>query len=386
MNRYFGLAGLTLTVLLVLPFPLDMIPSIGEGIADYYESFWKQLLPKIGDYFDLEVQWFETGSGDLLYYYLKVLSSIILSFLIGLLAIKWRRLSSEKTRMWSWLLLRAFLGYSLWSYGWAKFLDGQFSEPSLFHLEKKMGEYSPMGLAWTFMGYSKTYMYFAGISEILAGTLLIFRKTTLIGAILAFGVMFNVFMMNMSFDIPVKLFSFQLLVFAFAIICYYRKQLFRFLLTHRETSGGLEFRFKRPIIVMYSLIVPMIYLMDFSEQYGYSEENASVSVPLQGVYELAANQSSTQGWQKMIIDYEQYMQVFNDEGMIPLEILVDTVAKTITYEAFTDSTLSGQIEYQNLDSVLILKFDTMRLRYLKKPFDYKLMTRGFHWINDYPYH
>ena len=38
-----------------------------------------------------------------------------------------------------------------------------------------------MGLLWTFMGHSPAYSAFTGAAEALAGALLLFRRTTLLG-------------------------------------------------------------------------------------------------------------------------------------------------------------------------------------------------------------
>jgi hypothetical protein len=54
-------------------------------------------------------------------------------------------------------------------------------------------------------------MVFAGMGETVAAAVLVFRRTAMLGAIVGAAVMTNVFMLNMSFDIPVKQFSFHLL-------------------------------------------------------------------------------------------------------------------------------------------------------------------------------
>ncbi len=50
------------------------------------------------------------------------------------------------------------------------------------------------------------------------GVLLLFRHTTTLGALVAAGVMSNVVMLNFGYDIPVKLFSTHLLLFAGALL------------------------------------------------------------------------------------------------------------------------------------------------------------------------
>ena len=66
------------------------------------------------------------------------------------------------------------------------------------------------------MGASKTYTIFSGFAEVIGGFLLFGRRTRTFGEPwLVFAVMMNVFMMNMSYDIPVKIYSFHLMLMAF---------------------------------------------------------------------------------------------------------------------------------------------------------------------------
>ncbi|MFY9224894.1 MAG: hypothetical protein WAQ98_19635, partial [Blastocatellia bacterium] len=71
----------------------------------------------------------------------------------------------------------------------------------LDRLIQPFGDASPMGLAWTFMGASYSYNFFAGMGEMLAGFLLIFPQTATLGALVAIGVISNIVMLNFSYDI-----------------------------------------------------------------------------------------------------------------------------------------------------------------------------------------
>ena len=102
-------------------------------------------------------------------------------------------------------------------YGFAKIFKVQFSEPSLTRLLQPVGEMSPMGLAWTYMGHSEGFNVFVGCMEVLGGLLLIPRKTLTLGAFITMGVMMQVAMMNLFYDIPVKLFSIHLIAMATVI-------------------------------------------------------------------------------------------------------------------------------------------------------------------------
>jgi hypothetical protein len=74
------------------------------------------------------------------------------------------------------------------------------------------GSKSPMGMLWTFMGVSSGYQRLTGAAELFAGVLLFAKRTTLLGSLLGIVFMGHVSALNIFFDVPVKLFSFALLI------------------------------------------------------------------------------------------------------------------------------------------------------------------------------
>ena len=102
----------------------------------------------------------------------------------------------------------------LFSYGFAKVFPLQFTFPRLDRLIEPFNQFSPMGLLWTFMGYSKAYTIFSGAAEVTGGLLLLFRRTATLGAMVSAAVMLNVVMLNFCYDVPVKLYSLNLLLMA----------------------------------------------------------------------------------------------------------------------------------------------------------------------------
>ena len=75
--------------------------------------------------------------------------------------------------------------FTLLSYGTIKIIQTQFPFPSFDRLLERYGDSSPMGLLWTFMGYSRPYNFLAGACEASGGLLLFFRRTTTLGALVA---------------------------------------------------------------------------------------------------------------------------------------------------------------------------------------------------------
>ncbi len=114
-------------------------------------------------------------------------------------------------------VVRYYIIFFAFIYGIIKIFGLQMPTPSNSYYATDLGHFSAMRFSWNFVGYSKTYEFFSGLMEVLVGALLLYRRTIVVGALLGVGVFSYVFLLNMTFDIPVKIFSFQLL-FACAFI------------------------------------------------------------------------------------------------------------------------------------------------------------------------
>lgn len=123
-----------------------------------------------------------------------------------------RKKNYIKLNYWLCLIVRYYLVLIAFEYGFSKIFLRQMPFPAQSQLATPLGDFLPMRLAWMFMGYSKTYEFFAGFMEVLAGILLLLRKTATLGVLLALAVFSNVTVMNLSYDIPVKIFSINIVV------------------------------------------------------------------------------------------------------------------------------------------------------------------------------
>jgi hypothetical protein len=111
-----------------------------------------------------------------------------------------RRTDYEKLHQWLRLLLRFSLGLAM------------------ITLSQRVGELTPMRLLWTFMGASPAYETFTGLAELLGGVLLLVPRTTLLGALVCVADMTMVFMLNLCYDVPVKIMSFHYLLMGLILV------------------------------------------------------------------------------------------------------------------------------------------------------------------------
>ena len=222
-------------IVFMLPFPLTLlrllhdVPGFSESflaapsswLMDLHGQATQPIVAWLGRLLTGETPSFEfTGSGDGLASYLGVLLDSCVATVIALMWWLWHRSKPVSPRIADAcrVLLRYFLVWVMLSYGFSKFFPTQFPVMGPDRLLQPYGDSSPMGLLWTFMGASPGYQIFAGAAELLGGFLLLFRRTTLLGALVVAAVMTNVFAMNMFFDVPVKLYSFHYLLFAVFLV------------------------------------------------------------------------------------------------------------------------------------------------------------------------
>ena len=106
----------------------------------------------------------------------------------------------------------------MFTYGFSKVFHLQMQFPDAGRLAESFGDSSPMGLLWTFMGYSFGYSLFAGMAEVAGGALVLFRRTTTLGVLVIAAVMLNIEILNLTYDVPVKLYAAHLLFMAIVLL------------------------------------------------------------------------------------------------------------------------------------------------------------------------
>ena len=129
-----------------------------------------------------------------------------------------RRENYVTLHKWFSLVMRFALAAQMLYFGMVKVIPTQFPAPSLVTLVAPVGNLSLQGLLWTSIGASRPYEVFTGIVEVLGGLLLLTQPTTMAGAMLCLASMFQVFVINMTYDVGVKILSFQLVLMSLFLL------------------------------------------------------------------------------------------------------------------------------------------------------------------------
>lgn len=378
------------------PYPLDIIPGINY-VARWYSAITDGSTLLFGRHL-LQMSQLQkpeiTGSGDTLFDYVRIASILAMAFVMtcfGQLALRKQKNHDLLYRIVI-IYARYYLGLYLLSYGFDKIFEGQFSSPSLDQLETRYGSSSPMGLLWTFMGYSKPYTVFTGILEIGAGALLFFRRTVFMGALAAALIMLNVVALNFCYDVPVKIFSTHLMLIAVFIAWPGIKPAIDFFIGHKmallpTSQFHMPSKWMRAVIKFFLIaVVPAIMIVNEIKEMRLYTQNSNG--PLNGVYKPASLNSKID---KMILENGNMELTLGTDSIEYCQFSVDTARKIIELLPDADTTSKYILSYQLLPGNYLsiagrYRSDNIADTFKRKTYsDYWLVKHGVHWINDHPF-
>jgi hypothetical protein len=366
----------------------------------------------------VEVTLQATGSGDTMRAYVGCFCAGViavgLAVLWSILArlIRWRKPAWCPDAVLSRIVtvvVRFFLCQMLFSYGFAKLFPLQFAPPSSFRLNQQLGDMSPMGLLWTFMGFSPPYEMFTGAVEVLAGLLLVTRRTTLLGAMLATMAMVQVFVLNMCFDVPVKLYSIHYLVMSFFLLLPELPRLINVLLLGRAVPAKLfppllgSARLNRTALVLRTLLVVAMIYSQFATSYqGWMRMYGGPPGPVAGRWDVESMvidkkdlaKDDPELWSWIDFSAKSLMRVSIPRAnpkMVSYRVNWIGMVNKVTLTRFIPPRPQAVFDFElkGPDKLILQgKLEGKAIAVRLKPAverQYELMNRGFHWIQELPY-
>jgi hypothetical protein len=392
------------------PFPLDLLPFT-NSVLGKYDELWKKIVPWVGSHvlnLAYPITVFPNGSGDTTFNYVLVFCFLVLAAVVTLVwsILDKRRTEYTKLHQWFSLYIRLVLGSTMIGYGAAKAIPSQMPAPGLSVLTENYGDSSPMRLLWTLMGASKGYEIFAGVSEMVGGLLLFVPALATLGALLLLGVLSNVFMLNMCYDVPVKLYSFHLLLMAVFLLAPDLRKLSDLFVFHKKAQlSSCEPVLQRKWLKRSLLALQLtfaIFLVGISLHSSRQLlQQMSARSPLYGIwsvdeYSVDGNlvpqvETAATRWRRVIVDFPQRLSVQPMAGPPQRFLLqLDEAKKSLTLAKRTAPDAKTQLSYQNPEPRLLFlsgQIDGHRVTVKATRIDesnFLLTTRGFHWINEYP--
>jgi len=211
----------------------DYICFVGVNLFNTYVLHFKDKLMPVERSSDALYNWAQL----ILFFTLAVAGTIVWSIADR------KRKSYYRASYYSMAVLRYFLAYISLMYGIIKMYGLQMPFPTLTNLATPLGDYSPMKFSWLFVGYDTKYQIFSGILEFMVGAMLLYRRTVTLGLFIGLGVYINVLMLNLSFDIPAKIFSVHVVLMLLYLLMRDVKRLANFFVLNKPATQNILYHF-----------------------------------------------------------------------------------------------------------------------------------------------
>ncbi len=347
--------------------------------------------------------------------YVELLCFVVLA---ALAAIVWTLVDGKRPNYrtlheWLRIYVRYALAFAMLGYGMDKVFALQFnwSLPGPGRLAQPLGNYSPMALLWTFMGYSKPYTIFTGAGEVIGGVLLFFRRTTTLGALIICGVMANVVALNFSYDVGVKVFSSLLLFLTIFLLVPDLRRLMNIFVLNRSTPAAnldgpipIHWMGRTRMVLHAMLVILSLYWLSGPSLQGPRERGQRPKSPFYGLYQVEAFTKdgkplgqNDENWRRVIFEGKSDLTILTmDDSMHYYYADVDVPKNTVTISGERD--LDSNQEKESL-SKSVLTFsrpnpDHLEIRgnLANQPVvinmrkvdtsKFTLVSRGFHWVQN----
>ncbi|WP_181696868.1 DoxX family protein [Nocardia sp. GTS18] len=319
-------------------------------------------------------------------------------------------------RVASWFLtgLRLAVGGQMLFYGFTKLVPTQMPEPALTTLLTRVGDLSPMAMLWTQVGSAPAYEVALGAAEVLAGLLLFWPRTATLGAMLSLISMAQVFLLNLTFDVPVKMLSGHLLLMSLVLLAPQARRLLDVLVLERASGPMVQpalFRSARAnrwatvaqVAAAVWIVAGMIVVItDSWREYG----GGAPEPELYGIWEVsefsieqlpvAPLTTDPVRWQRLVVDKGTAGYQLMDDTIVPVQVTVDPATSTLTLLAAPTAPDQAAAPYATLavdraaDDRLTLRGDIAGKQAVvvltRVDLDsFPLRGTGFRWVQNNPY-
>jgi len=321
-----------------------------------------------------------------------------------------RRDNYVRLNAWFRLFLRLSLATTMVSYGTAKAIPLQMPYPNLTRLLEPYGNFSPMGVLWYSIGASRPYEMFAGTAELVAAIFLFVPALATLGALVALADCIQIFMLNMTYDVPVKLFSFHLILMSVVLLAPEASRLLNVLVFNRRAEPSTQpplFRRRRASRIALALQLAFgAYVLGLSFfgawQSWKSFGGGAPRPPLYGIWSVEQMQidgvtrspllTDWGRWRRLVVQNATALSFQRmDDSFTGYPAAFDMNAKTITLTKPADKNWKATFAFTQPDPerlVLDGQMDGHRVRMETRLFDrnnFLLVKTGFHFVQEAPF-
>lgn len=402
--------------------PVTWLNSDLNIAGDYYLSFtdWLTYRANAAFFHIREELVYLNGSGDTSFSWAQQLLFLVISIVGCLLwsLLDYKRKNYERLDYWLRTFVRYYVIYISVTYGAMKLFMLQMPFPSYSQMATPLGDLSPMRLAWMFLGYSGPYEMFSGIMEIMVAVLLLFRRTMTAGLLLGVFVYFNVFMLNMGYDICVKVFSLHNLFYCLFLLAYQWRRIASFFFLNKVAMPYAPYIITYPkkwmritkhvVKGLFIVLFFMAPIADCMEMYSvYS--NTTEPEPFYGIYNMyvymvngdtiCSQPEDSTVWRDIVFDHREQGSIGARDSLFRQRYgrsyfgyTVDTVDRNIVLTSMKSFAVPDTVcvlDYQSCgaDTLIfntIIRSDSIHIEAVRRKQPYRLMEKEFSWLQESP--
>jgi hypothetical protein len=352
-----------------------------------------------------------SGSGDKTFDWVMTFFLFVFSIVATTIwsALDRRRENYVTLQKWFRLFMRFALASQMIGYGIDKVVPLQMPYPYLTRLLEPFGNFSPMGVLWASVGAAPAFESYVGCAETLAGILLIFPRTTMLGALIALCDMTHVCMLNMTYDVPVKLFSFHLILMSIFLLAPDFSRLVHFFSNRTVGPAASPELFKARRANRIALAVQFVFgiWMVGSSLYGARDSwrtygGGRPKSAFYGIWNIDELSIDGQIRSPLVTDYDRFRRaIFDfqdrmafermDETFVSFGDTINTSDNTLALTKSSDKNWKSSFAFQRPardQLVLDGQMDNHKMHIQLHLVDrdrFLLVNRGFHWIQEYPF-
>jgi hypothetical protein len=363
-----------------------------------------------------ELNFMGYGSGDTSYAWARFYTYMILA---GIGCVIWsivdrKRKNYDIASFWLRNFVRYYVASIAFIYAFVKLFALQMPFPNLSQLATPLGDFLPMRLSWMFIGYSAPYQMFSGAMELIVAFLLLNRRTVSLGAFIGVGVFANVFILNLSYDIPVKLYSMQLLIMCVYLMAEDWQRFYNFFAVNKVAEPSLLYdhsynkkwqRIGRVIFkIGFIILFAALPFYEYLERYNQVKATSDVKPIKSGVYDIETfilNGDTTAvaqndfAWKDFIFDKGGAGSIATQDTLFRpryrrgyFTYVPDTTKQLIGFRKFPTDTLNTfELRYQMFnDSTFALwgkvRSDSVYYKLVRGRRHFQLTEKQFHWISE----
>ncbi|WP_159092096.1 hypothetical protein [Aquimarina sp. Aq107] len=229
---------------------------------------------------------------------------------------------------------RYYIAYNMFSYAFGKILKTQFNMGLSYLTDTGLDNFNGFMFTWLYYGYSRSYGLVIATTQIIAGLLLLFRKTERLGIVLFLSFMVNILFVDIFYEIDGALWhAAKLTALGFFLLFSDWKGFKTYFLKAFETVQLIPQIVPQKLKKIYwlkFLIIPIMiwYAYDYINNL---KQNYMTENELHGIWRIVSgNHDPSHRLYKITFDYHNQIKIKDfSKNLYFGNIELDTVTKTI---------------------------------------------------------